>query len=139
MDKKDHKFDSKSDQSTTQGETAHKDTPTDSFSAAKDNVSRITDDLRDRAGRMAHDAGNRATDVYDDASLWLQQNYSKALLVVGVLATAGVVGFLLARKGKRADTQSQTTEPKNTTPKNTTDTKDSDETPPLKGREPRFS
>lgn len=68
-------------------------------------ISRLSGDIRSRASSMANEFSDRAGRYYDDANVWLQQNRSKALLAVGVLAAAGIVGYFLAR-GRRSSEMS---------------------------------
>ena len=49
---------------------------------------------------MASDASEKAKYYYGDANDWLQANYGKALVAVGILAAAGMFGYFLARRGR---------------------------------------
>lgn len=64
----------------------------------RQNMDRISGEIRDRASRMAKDVSERARVYYGDSSVWLQDNYGKALAVVGILAAAGMVGYFMARR-----------------------------------------
>jgi ElaB/YqjD/DUF883 family membrane-anchored ribosome-binding protein len=77
----------------------------DSMQGVKDNVERLTDEFRDRAGRIAGDVRERATEYYDEATDWLQENYGKTLMVVGVLAAVGLAGYFLARNNRQSSGQ----------------------------------
>jgi ElaB/YqjD/DUF883 family membrane-anchored ribosome-binding protein len=67
-------------------------------SQAKENIEQITEDFRQRANRLAREAGARASDAYDDASEWLQDNYGKAAVAASVLAAVGALGYFIARR-----------------------------------------
>jgi ElaB/YqjD/DUF883 family membrane-anchored ribosome-binding protein len=67
------------------------------FEKARENVEHLSSEIRDRAGRMASDATERAREYYDEASDWMKDNYGKTLAVVGILAAAGLIGYMLSR------------------------------------------
>lgn len=51
-----------------------------------------------RGGEFFEGAGERMSEVYDQASHWMQDNRGKMLTAVGVLAVVGFFGYLLGRK-----------------------------------------
>lgn len=61
----------------------------------RSNVEDITGDLRSRANRMAGDLS--------DAQSWLSSNRNIAILAVGILAGAGLIGYFLSRRGRGYD------------------------------------
>lgn len=63
-------------------------------------VEPISEEFRGQASSLAEDIGIKMKEYYEDASTWLQQNYGKTLLVVGILAAAGLTGYFLARNPK---------------------------------------
>jgi hypothetical protein len=65
-----------------------------------DNVQHLSQEIRDRASGVASDVSDRAKTYYYDAGGWMQQNYGKALIGVGVLAVAGLFGFFLSRRNR---------------------------------------
>ena len=79
-----------------------KDQVRETMEGVKNNVSQISDDIRNRASRMASDLNDRATEYYDDASTWMQANYGKVLVAVGVIAAVGVAGYFITRSDKDA-------------------------------------
>ena len=68
---------------------------------AREKITHVAGDIKERATRMASDVSDRFGVSYDDAQYWMRQNYGKTLAVVGVLAAAGFIGYFLARRGTR--------------------------------------
>lgn len=63
--------------------------------------------LMDTNMRLASDTAQAATETYNKASNWLQQNYGKTLGVVGALAAAGVIGYFIGRSNMNSKTEMQ--------------------------------
>ena len=63
----------------------------------------IAEDLKNRAEKLAENVQSKAKDAFEDASDWLQDNSGKALAVAGVLAAAGIIGYLVARSASKGE------------------------------------
>lgn len=44
-----------------------------------------------------HEAGEAAGELYEQAGGWVQENYGKTIAAIGVLALAGIVGYMIGR------------------------------------------
>ena len=66
---------------------------------------KVVKDIGARASRMASETSEAATDYYEKANTWLQQNYGKALGVIGFLATIGTIAYLIGRNNSRSETE----------------------------------
>lgn len=60
-------------------------------------VEPINDELRERTSSIAEDVENKMKIYFDEATDWLQQNYGKTLMAVGLLTAAGLTGYFIAR------------------------------------------
>lgn len=74
----------------------------DEMQGVRDNVERISTDMRERASQMATDFSERASEYYDEATDWLSKNYGKALMAVGVFAAVGIAGYYIATRNQRS-------------------------------------
>ena len=54
--------------------------------------------LYEQALPIRREAGDRATDVYNEASSWLENNSVPAIFAVGAVAVVGLLGYLLGRR-----------------------------------------
>lgn len=62
----------------------------------RDASERFGREARIQARETLHEMGN----VYEQAGTWMQENYGKAIAVVGVAALIGVVGFVIGRNSQ---------------------------------------
>lgn len=80
-----------------------RDTIDESVEEVRSNVQHLTQDIRHRAEAMAQGLSERAGDYYEEAQEWMNENSTRVLAVVGILAAVGVAGYLLARGSARSE------------------------------------
>ncbi len=83
--------------------TSIRDTIDESVEDVRSNVQHLTQDIRHRAETMAQGLSERAAEYYEDAQEWMNENSTRVLAVVGILAAVGVAGYLLARGSSRSE------------------------------------
>jgi len=62
-------------------------------------------EVAEKSREFAAEAKDVASDIYSEASTWMQQNYGKTLAIVGAAAAVGVIGFLIGRSISSASSQ----------------------------------
>jgi hypothetical protein len=70
-------------------------------STLRDAAERFGREVRPHEREAMHEAGELA----EQAGTWLQDNYGKALTVVGVAAIAGIVGYMMGRNSQMHGTE----------------------------------
>lgn len=58
--------------------------------------------MKARMRDIADNVSDRASEYYDDASVWLRQNYKTTLAVVGVLTVVGIAGFFISKQMRQS-------------------------------------
>lgn len=75
------------------------------FRDARDRFTREGREMRSRAQDVMSDASETASELYDQASQWMQENYGKTAAVFGLVAIAGITGYLLGRNARPESTE----------------------------------
>ena len=88
-------------QSTSLGKKSVTQGLRDVAETTQETAETISTGLSARASRIAQDTAESAGQYYSQANNWLQQNYGKALGVVGTLAAAGMIGYWIGRNEKQ--------------------------------------
>ena len=73
----------------------------------RDAAERFTKEGRAEARQTIQKATEAASEVYEEAGTWLQENYGKAIALVGVMTLAGVAGYILGRNNLNPNSESQ--------------------------------
>jgi hypothetical protein len=65
--------------------------------SARDTAEQAATDFSQKANRMASETSESTGEYYDKASNWIQENYGKTLSVLGAVAAAGTIGYLMGK------------------------------------------
>jgi ElaB/YqjD/DUF883 family membrane-anchored ribosome-binding protein len=69
----------------------------------KSSTEQSMSDISNKASRLANETAENAAEYYDKTSQWLQENYGKAISMIGFAAAVGTIGFLLGRNTRKSD------------------------------------
>ncbi|MCM2321886.1 MAG: hypothetical protein NDJ90_01345 [Oligoflexia bacterium] len=72
-------------------------------SSIRDASERFAREAKSDAKDMINDASEAASEFYDRASLWVQDNYGKSIAIVATLAAVGMFGYVLGRNQRSKD------------------------------------
>ncbi|OFZ17900.1 MAG: hypothetical protein A2X94_12725 [Bdellovibrionales bacterium GWB1_55_8] len=75
----------------------------DTLRDANESVRDTFEEAKSKLNRNFDDVSHMATDLYDRSSVWLQDNYGKAIGGAAVVIGAGILGYFIGRNSNKTD------------------------------------
>lgn len=69
----------------------------------RETAEQISSEIGDKTRRLAKDTSPPLGEFYDQASIWVQDNYGKTLSIIGVLGAVGMIGYMLGKNSNKSD------------------------------------